>query len=339
MRGKKYKPSVKANNQLRDKVVNEVNAFIYRMERGRFSSEADKEEVLKSILSLKQDADTLNNSVGTGEEDIENVANQVLEALKVLKKSSETEMLHRVQDVVDDLDYKINKWIDVLNGETVFEDEEVTEEAKKSFAIRKLNAKLAELKEVKENFTTHARRLEKEIEGYEKDIKELEDSIVTEENERKINDIYKKIKAITSKLESLTVRQSNYKSCFNMLDLIYVNAAEIIEASELSGHEIGKAKALLNLDKLKKVLTEPDKAMLILKRMQADIESINKRVESIDEKINDMPSTSTVVTDEALAFKAELMKKRREKEILSELRTNETISAPQEKVEIGKEEI
>ena len=59
--------------------------------------------------------------------------------------------------------------------------------------------------------------------------------------------------------------------------MIYVNAAEIVEASDFAGEEIGKAKALLNIGKLRKVLSEPDKALLVLKRMQADIKAIYDR--------------------------------------------------------------
>ena len=138
--------------------------------------------------------------------------------------------------------------------------------------------------------------------------------MMNEDNERKINEIYKKISALKTKLDSLIVRKSNYTTCFNLLDMIYVNAAEIVEASDLASEEIGKAKALLNIGKLKKVLSEPDKAVAILKRMQADIKEVYDRTQSVDSKLAELNTTSATVSEDALAYKAELMRKKREKE-------------------------
>lgn len=314
MFAKRYVPSIKNNNQLKEKVVNEINSFIYRLERGRFSTEADQDAILRIIEDLKADVESLSNTVGTGEENIGALANTILDLLKELKKSSEQDMLHRIQDVADELDFNINLWRDVLDGATTVPTEEEVKAAKISHARRKLNARLSELSEIKENFTSNARRIEKDIIGFEKDLEELDAAILKEDNERKINELYKKISSLKSKIDSLTVRKSNYTTCFSLLDLIYVNASEIVEASDYAGEEIGKAKALLNIGKLKKVLSEPDKAILILKRMQADIKDICERTKTVDAKIAELSTSSTVVSDDALAYKAELMRKKREKE-------------------------
>lgn len=337
MFGKKYYPSIKNNNQLRDKVVGEIGAFIYRLERGRFDSEADKDAVIRIIEDLKADVETLSNTVGTGEENIEALANSILALLKELKKSSEQDMLHRIQEVADELDFNINLWKDVLDGATTVPSEEETKAAKISYTRRKLNARLAELNEIKENFTASARRIEKEITGFEKDLAELDAAMLNEDNERKINEIYKKISALKTKLDALIVRKSNYTTCFNLLDMIYVNAAEIVEASDFAGEEIGKAKALLNINKLKKVLSEPDKALLILKRMQADIKEVYDRTKAMDIKLGEMSTTSTVVSDDALAYKEELMRRKREKERNSQS-TAEIETVENKKVETTTEE-
>lgn len=314
MFGKKYTPSVKNNMQLKEKVAGEVGAFIYRLERGRFDSEADKDAVIRIIEDLKTSVEALRNTVGTGEEDIESLANNILSLLKDLKKSSEQDMLHRIQEVADELDFNINMWKDVLDGVTTVPSEEETKAAKLSYTRRKLNARLAELAEIKDNFVASARRIEKEIVGFEKDLAELDAAMLNEDNERRINEIFKKISALKSKLDSLIVRKSNYTTCFNLLDMIYVNAAEIVEASDYVGEEIGKAKAFLNIAKLKKVLSEPDKALTVLKHMQKDIQEVYDRTKAIDIKLGEMPTTSTVVNDAALAYKEELMRKKREKE-------------------------
>jgi hypothetical protein len=300
--------------QLKEKVAGEVGAFIYRLERGRFDSEADKDAVIRIIEDLKTSVEALRNTVGTGEEDIESLANNILSLLKDLKKSSEQDMLHRIQEVADELDFNINMWKDVLDGVTTVPSEEEAKAAKLSYTRRKLNARLVELAEIKDNFVASARRIEKEIVGFEKDLAELDAAMLNEDNERRINEIFKKISALKSKLDSLIVRKSNYTTCFNLLDMIYVNAAEIVEASDYVGEEIGKAKAFLNIAKLKKVLSEPDKALTVLKRMQKDIQEVYDRTKAIDIKLGEMPTTSTVVNDAALAYKEELMRKKREKE-------------------------
>lgn len=315
---KKYSPSIKANNQLRDKVVAEINSFTYRLERGRYSSESDQDAILRIVEDLKADVEILSNTVGTGEENIGALADGILELLKDLKKSSEQDTLHRIQEVADDLDFNINLWRDVLDGATTVPSEEEVKAAKISHARKKLNARLSELSEIKEGFSASARRIEKEIVGYEKDLAELDAAIINEDNERRINELFKKISALKSKIDSLTVRKANYSTCFNLLDMIYVNAAEIVEASDYAADEIGKAKALLNIGRLKKVLAEPDKALLILKRMQEDIKAIYNRTQSIDSKLSELSTSSTVVSEDALAYKAELMRKKREREAHAE---------------------
>ena len=48
--------------------------------------------------------------------------------------------------------------------------------------------------------------------------------------------------------------------------------------------------------------------------MQKDIQEVYDRTKAIDIKLGDLPTTSTVVNDAALAYKEELMRKKREKE-------------------------
>lgn len=182
MFGKRYTPSVKNNMLLKEKVVNEINSFIYRLERGRVTSEAEQDTLVRIIYDLKADVEALNNSVGTGEEDIEATANKILGLLKDLKKISEQDMVHRIQDVADELDYHVVLMRDIFDGVTAVPTEEEEQAAKISYARRKLNARLSELNEIKESFTANSRRLEKEIQGYEKDLTELDAQMMDEDN-------------------------------------------------------------------------------------------------------------------------------------------------------------
>ena len=142
--------------------------------------------------------------------------------------------------------------------------------------------------------------------------------MLNEDNERLINDLYRKISALKSKLDMLNVRRSNYSACFNILDIIYANASEILTASQFSMEEASKAKVLLNIGKLKAVVNEPDKAIAILKVMDKDIKAISEKVMSMDEKVFGLDTKQTSVTDSALAYKEELMRKKREKEFNGE---------------------
>ncbi len=315
---KKYIPSIKANNQLKEKAVNELKGVIYRLEHGKYESEADSEAVSRIADELKYDTEALQNTVGTGDENVFGVYEKIVELTKELKKQADQNMLHRIDEAASDLDFYINLWKDALDGSTAIPTEEAIRAAKISFSRRRLNARLAELSDIKDNFSQSAKRIEKDISAFEKDLAELDDAILREDNERKINEYFKKISAYKTKIDSLTVRKDNYDTCFNLLDMIYVNANEIVEASDFAGEEIGKAKALLNIGKLKKVLSEPDKALRILKRMQADIQEVYARTKSMDEKLSSVSTQSTVINGDAMAYKEELMKKKRDMKMASE---------------------
>lgn len=137
--------------------------------------------------------------------------------------------------------------------------------------------------------------------------------MIAEDNERVINELFRKISALKSKLDMLNVRRSNYSACFGVLDIIYANASEILAAGQFSMEETAKAKVLLNLGKLRAVVSEPDKAIGILKVMEKDIKEISAKVRSMDEKVFGLNTGETSVTDSAMAYKAELMRKAREK--------------------------
>lgn len=204
----------------------------------------------------------------------------------------------------------------MLDGSTVLETEEEIRAARVSRSRKKLDLRLAALEQIKASFTENAERLEKEIAGLEKDLAEYEAAMLKEDNERRINDLYRQIKAVKSKIDMLNIRHGNYSACFNLLDMIYANAREILQATDFASEEIAKAKVLLNIDRLKKVVVEPDKAIAILKRMDADIKEIAGRTASMDGKVFGLDSGGAAVSKDALAYKEELMRKQREKENL-----------------------
>ena len=311
---KKYTPSVRNNNQCRELAANELRAVIYRLEKGKYDAGLDSRIVKDRLIRLTDSLAALEDCIGTGEENIGSVSAEAIRQIKQLKKMAEQSMIHRFEEAADELEYTLGLWKDVLDGNTVLETEEEVARVRESRMRRKLNARLAELEAVKASFTENDRRLETEIAGLEKDLNEYNDAMLNENNERRINELYRSIKAVRSKIDMLNVRHGNYSACYNLLDMIYANAKEILRATDYAGEEIARAKVFLDIEKLKKVVVDPDKAIAILRQMDNDIKAISVRTASLDKKVFGLDSGGTSVNDDALAYKEELMRKQREKQ-------------------------
>ena len=316
MFNQKYIPSVKNNNAKREEFLNEFKAFIYKLEKGKYHPGLDGERVAAVTERLNELADELASSIGTGEENIGLLAEDGLKQLKTLRKEADDSVTHRFEEAAEELGYTLGLWKDVLDGDAVLETPEDITMAKVSRSRKKLNARLAELEEVKKSFTQNDRRLESEIAELEKDLAEYEGAMLREENERKINDLYRQIKAVKSKADMLTVRHNNYSACYNLLDVIYANAREILQATDYAAEEIAKAKVFLDVEKLKKVVVDPDRAIAVLKRMDDDIKQISAKTSALDSRVFGLDSGSAEVNQSALAYKEELMRKQREKQNL-----------------------
>lgn len=309
---RKYTPSIKKNNELRDKVVSEVRSFIYRIERGRFSSVADKDAIMKIAADLKLSVDELENIVGTGEENIGAIADKILSLLESLKKSVAHDMLHRIESTADELDYHMNMMKDMLYDGVGFDDEELGKDEKTSRLQGKLEDLLDELAKMKEYFFNASQRVEREIEALEKDAESIDEMIIKEENERKINELFGRVKSIRTKIDNLAVRKSAYDACYDILDLIYTMVSEMIKTGVYNDEELKKARAYLDMKKLRDVYTHPERALAILKLMQKDIESLKLSDEQIRKRLEQMHTNSTVVSASAMAYKEDLMRKKRE---------------------------
>jgi len=308
-------PSVKNNNDLKDKAVTELKKLIYKLEKNKYSEDLDKVAVSDISTSLKNSTENLYNSLGTGEENLDVIFKDIIRNIDEVEKQSRQKLLNRFESAVDELNYSINLWKDISEGEA-FADESELKKLKISWKKKTLNLRLNELSEIKQAFLTNDSRIKGQINILEKDLNELDNKIINEDNERKINELYREISSIKSKIDMMTVRSNNYSACFNILDIIYANASEIITASDFSDDEIGKAKALLNISKLKNVLNEPDKAISILKRMEEDVKKIFEKTRLVDNKIFGLNTGSITISDDAMSYKEKLMKKKRDKEML-----------------------
>ena len=334
---KKYSPSINKNNQIKEDFLKEFNTVLYYAEKGKLHPHIDREELKPILSSLRAELEDFASTLGTGDEDVLDTSVECTKALNALKEELNQELITRIEEASDNLIYSLSTWKDLLNGnvELVGED---AEEAKISWSKKKLDQRLTELGDIKKQFAENEKRLEKEILSYEKNGKELDNKIEKEDNERNINELYRKIKTNMSKIDSLNVRRSNYSACFNLLDIIYINAKEIIAASNYSYVDYVKAKTYLNISKLKAVISEPEQAVSILKRMQKDLDGIIKNTETIDGSILGVNNNTVVVDEEALRYKEELMKRRRDKKALEDLdKASEKFESETESTEIKGE--
>ena len=333
---KKYSPSIKNNNALKDKALKDLKKVCFKLETHKVNSYLDKDAVDALAVELKDAISGLDTCVGTGKEDISSIAETVSKQVVELNELANQDLVTRLEEGVSNLTYSVDVWKSVLQGDMNSEEIGTTEKEKMTWSRKKLQNRLDELATIKNQFVANEQRLEKDIYALEKDLNELDSLMLKEENERRINELYRKISSLKSKLDMLNVRKANYSACFNLLDLIYSNANEIVVESDYSLEDLGKARALLNMSRLKAVISEPEKAISILKRMEKDTQLIAERTKNMDEKVFGVNTSTISVSQDALAYKEQLLRKKKEKE---ELKSNQKemdsgIDASEE-VEVG----
>lgn len=317
---KKYSPSIKNNNALKDKALKDLKKVCFKLETHKVNSYLDKDAVDALAIELKDAISGLDNCVGTGKEDISSIAETVSKQIVELNELANQDLVTRLEEGVSNLTYSVDVWKSVLQGDMNSEEIGTTEKEKMTWSRKKLQNRLDELATIKNQFVANEQRLEKDIYSLEKDLNELDSLMLKEENERRINELYRKISSLKSKLDMLNVRKANYSACFNLLDLIYSNANEIVVESDYSLEDLGKARALLNMSRLKAVISEPEKAISILKRMEKDTQLIAERTKNMDEKVFGVNTSTISVSQDALAYKEQLLRKKKEKE---ELKSNQ----------------
>ena len=333
---KKYSPSIKNNNALKDKALKDLKKVCFKLETHKVNSYLDKDAVDALAVELKDAISGLDNCVGTGKEDISSIAETVSKQVVELNELANQDLVTRLEEGVSNLTYSVDVWKSVLQGDMNSEEIGTTEKEKMTWSRKKLQNRLDELATIKNQFVANEQRLEKDIYALEKDLNELDSLMLKEENERRINELYRKISSLKSKLDMLNVRKANYSACFNLLDLIYSNANEIVVESDYSLEDLGKARALLNMSRLKAVISEPEKAISILKRMEKDTQLIAERTKNMDEKVFGVNTSTISVSQDALAYKEQLLRKKKEKEELkSNLKEMDSGIDAREELEVG----
>ena len=325
----KYSPSIKNNNDLRDKAVNEINAFIYLVDNKRIKSKVPPEKLIETVKVLKDSVRELENAYGTGKEDIGLIYERTHALLEKLQRSAQQDMMHRIADVVNDINNNVNEWKDVLDGKIVPTHSLVgTKKDKRRRAVRKLDDRLAELANIRAQFDDFANESETEIEKLKKDKEVYEEDLIEAEDDLLINELSRKLDGVENGIATKAVRKENYSACSNLLGMVYSNSKDLIRESTFSKKQLRAAKDYLDIDKLKTVLTDPNRAISIVKQMAKDIEKIGRGVINIDKAVSAVTETATAqihahtvaatstiaANPRALARKEALMAKKRESE-------------------------
>lgn len=102
---KKYTPSVKNNNAVKEELCSEMKGLLYRIEKGKYDRRLDRDGVRDVYDTLKLSYENLENLIFTGEEDLALVSERVMGSLTALRKALDGELLSHVTEVADDLQY------------------------------------------------------------------------------------------------------------------------------------------------------------------------------------------------------------------------------------------
>lgn len=304
------------NTKYKDDLNKKLNYIIYAIENNKYLGNISNDTIIKVLSIINESLSKVESLVFTGTENIKVVYDDLDKAITELKNQlnndSNNTLLIKANDILT-LSEKIKL---IADGELASD----IDNKKEGFGFEKkrriVNDKLNELYSIKNNILEYSKKLENDIQIEEKEKAELEDKMIEEDNERILNELDRKISSIESIIESKNINRSNYSACYELLNNIYSRLKSIVEyESNLSLDSLDKANALLNINALKSVLDNPDKALTILKKMNVDSEKISENIKKIDDKIyENINSNKTNITESAQRRKALLLKKKREKE-------------------------
>jgi hypothetical protein len=310
------KTTVSNQMQIKEKMIKELTNVIYGLKKGNFNSELDKGEVKKLLDQIQSKVEEVNNSLGTGDQDITIGVNKVHKSLQKLMNASKENLLSRFEDSVLNLIDDFNEIIDLENGiiTEIQKDEEGYNRKQKQF-----KNKLAEMDQYSQKFIENKNRVEIEIKKFERDKKELDSKILSETNNRVKENIFRQIKASMNKIDALRVKSSEYSSSFNLLDSIKVYAKELVEIGSISNEELNKAKIIINIDKIKLVLDNPNKLQSLLKVIELDLKKSQENIKLRDKQVDSSFNIGDVSHEAMNNYENELIKNSRDvKEVTAE---------------------
>ncbi|MDD7375484.1 MAG: hypothetical protein SOY31_04015 [Bacilli bacterium] len=312
MFGRRYKPSLANNNKCKDEIVNLVGSFLYKNEKDLLSNE----DISSLIKEIKQRVNELDHKGSSKDDSIERNYLEIKKYMKHINENYGSVSTTRLKEWLEEINFQLKYWSDLIDGQAYYSKEDFSEE-KISPKQKKINEKLIQLEEMKNGILNQEKRIEADILTLEKEKEEYESQMMDEENARKLNMLDRKITSCENSIASLNNRAEQYSTIGNLLSIIYVNAKELATAGEYSSAELDKANVFLNISKLQDALTNPERALSVLKAIQKDLDQIKEEVKTVDSKVNKVITQSkTEISDSAMKRKKELLEKKRQKELL-----------------------
>ena len=312
MFGRRYKPSLANNNKCKDEIVNLVGSFLYKNEKDLLSNE----DISSLIKEIKQRVNELDHKGSSKDDSIERNYLEIKKYMKHINENYGSVSTTRLKEWLEEINFQLKYWSDLIDGQAYYSKEDFSED-KISPKQKKINEKLIQLEEMKNGILNQEKRIEADILTLEKEKEEYESQMMDEENTRKLNMLDRKITSCENSIASLNNRAEQYSTIGNLLSIIYVNAKELATAGEYSSAELDKANAFLNISKLQDALTNPERALSVLKAIQKDLDQIKEEVKTVDSKVNKViTQNNTEISDITIKRKKELLEKKRQKELL-----------------------
>ena len=312
MFGRRYKPSLANNNKCKDEIVNLVGSFLYKNEKDLLSNE----DISSLIKEIKQRVNELDHKGSSKDDSIERNYLEIKKYMKHINENYGSVSTTRLKEWLEEINFQLKYWSDLIDGQAYYSKEDSSED-KISPKQKKINEKLIQLEEMKNGILNQEKRIEADILTLEKEKEEYESQMMDEENTRKLNMLDRKITSCENSIASLNNRAEQYSTIGNLLSIIYVNAKELATAGEYSSAELDKANVFLNISKLQDALTNPERALSVLKAIQKDLDQIKEEVKTVDSKVNKViTQNNTEISDSAMKRKKELLEKKRQKELL-----------------------
>jgi hypothetical protein len=257
---------------LKEELLKDVNGVLYKFERGQFNKGLNPESTHAIIKEIRATFNRLENSIGTGDEDLNYASKKVSDSLENLSKASRDNLDGRFEDCALSLIDAMEEIIDMENGLISQITLEENPSKKKKTFIRKLN----EIEKFEQEFVKNRNRIENEITKIERDKKELDVKLLKSNNPRVKQSTFIQIKATLNKLDTLKLKSNEYSSCYHLLESIKVFAKELVELGDISEGELDKAKIVLNINRIRFVLNEPKKLETLLKVIEHDLKNSAK---------------------------------------------------------------
>lgn len=322
----KNKNLLEKSNKMKDELMNIINAYIFKIERNDYLGSFTTDCIKDVVNNLRKASSNLDNAIFSGDEEITSIYNQALAKLNEFANLLNGDSNYALQEGAKQILKHCETINQVANEELIIPTNVGNNLPQNDgfFLARKrkrVATKLEELNQVRNEILKFEKKLENDIILQEKTKAELEDKMITEENERILNEIDRRLTSVESIIASLDVNKSNYSACFTLLNNIYERLRPlVVNDTLLANDNLDRVDALLKIADLKNVLSTPKSALKILSIMNGDSEKILMNIDQIDSKINDAiaGNANTKISESALNRRNELLRKKRERELNKE---------------------